>query len=343
MSRVRWLILILGPLPLVGSSWAVSAWFKSAPAAAAVRNEVVRDEVAIGPRGDLLSAMDTRGRSRANALDRAGLARACRLAAERLEAQLGPQGRVIVRSPLVIGGDLGGDELAAWYANTIRPAMRAMQGRYFQTEPTQAVTVLLFRGEQSYNRYAQKLFGESGISIYGYYKPNLRTLLLNIETGDGTLLHELTHALVGFDFPDALDWLNEGLASLHEQCRFRGGEGGPWLEGLVNWRLAGLQEVVRQGRLRSLASLIDEPDFRGPLEGTNYAQARYFCLYLQRKGLLEKFYRTVRADRARDPRGRASILKMFPKTSWRQLDQDFQRWALELETIAKPPPAVLGR
>ena len=119
-----------------------------------------------------------------------------------------------------------------------------------------------------------------------------------MATGDGTLLHELTHALLDFEIPDVPVWLNEGLASLHEQCRFRGDADGPWIEGLVNWRLEGLQQVIRQGRLRSLDSMIEEPDFRGPLVGTNYAQARYFCLYMQQRGVLEKFFRDYREHRA---------------------------------------------
>ena len=320
------MILIVGPLPIIGSSWAVSAWFKPEPGAAVVRNDAVA-----GPFWDLLSAAHADRPSEPDDEGPESLRGACRRSAERLAKQIGPECRVIVRSPFVIGGDLGEDELAAWHAATIRPAVRAMQCRYFQTRPTQPIIVLLFRGDQSYNRYAQKLFGESGISIYGYYKPNQRTLLMNLETGNGTLLHELTHALVDFDFPEAPDWLNEGLASLHEQCRFRDGADGPWLEGLVNWRLKGLQEVVRQGRLRSLASLVEDPDFRGPLEGTNYAQARYFCFYLQHRGVLEKLYCTFRADHARDARGLASIAEVFPNTRWHELDQDFQRWVLELE------------
>ncbi len=81
--------------------------------------------------------------------------------------------------------------------------------------------MLVFNGEESYNRYCNALFGDSGISVYGYYKPQLRTLALNLATGGGTLTHELTHALVDFDFPEVPAWFNEGLASLHEQCRFR--------------------------------------------------------------------------------------------------------------------------
>ena len=146
--------------------------------------------------------------------------------------------------------------------------------------------------------FACALFGESGISIYGYYKPATRTIVVNASTGEGTLLHELTHALVDFDLPGAAEWFNEGLASLHEQSCFREGADGPWIEGLVNWRLVGLQKMVRQGRLRSLESLVAGSDFRGPLEGTNYAHARYFCLYMQDRGVLRQFVRAYRVERA---------------------------------------------
>ncbi len=263
--------------------------------------------------------------------DHAELDRACRQTAVRLRKQIGPDCPVVVRSPFVIAGDSTAAELDRWHTGTIRPAMRAMQRSYFRTAPAQPITVLLFRNDASYNRYAQQLFNESGISIYGYYKPNVRTLLLNLDTGTGTLLHELTHALIDFDYPDAPDWLNEGLASLHEQCRFRGSERDPWLEGLANWRLKGLQEAIRKGRLRSLTSLVASTDFRGPLEGTNYAQARYFCLYLQQQELLAPLYRALRDGEPKSTSARDAIAGLLPEKTPQKIDQDFQRWVLELK------------
>lgn len=324
LNRIRWLILVLGPLPIAGSSWAVSAWFKSAPPTAVARNSVVPD-----PLRELRVAAVTEAHAPPGAT-REALARACDQSAAMLEKELGIGCRVIAQSPFVLGGDLAREELEAWHADTIVPAVRAMQLRYFQTPPDRPVTVLLFRGEQSYNRYCRTLFGDSDISVYGYYKPNVRTLVLNVGTGSGTLLHELTHALMDFDFPEAPDWLNEGLASLHEQCRFRTGAGGPWIEGLVNWRLKGLQEVIRQGRLRSVGELVADANFRGPLVGTNYAQARYFCLYMQHKGVLEEFFRTFRGACKSDPRGINSIAKVFGGATWPQLDHDFQQWVAAL-------------
>jgi hypothetical protein len=324
LNRIRWLILILGPVPIVGSSWALSAWLKSEPRAVVMHNSILParageragSAVFSHPLADAPRALDGE----------------CEQMAGRLRAALGPECQVIVRAPFVVAGDLTVDELEELYDDTIAPAVRAMRASYFDAEIGQAVTVLVFDGEKSYNRYCEELFGEREISIYGYYKPQRRTLVMNIATGKGTLLHELTHALAAFDFPDLPDWLNEGLASLHEQSRFRADSKGPWIEGLVNWRLAGLKEVARRDELRPLAELVADTRFRGPDEGTNYAQARYFCLYMQQKGVLEKFYRAFRNHRSDDPRGLKTLGEIFTGVEWKDLDKDFARWVLALES-----------
>jgi hypothetical protein len=321
VNRVRWLILVLGPLPIVGSSWAVSEWFKSEPPAVVKRNRVLPDKAAV----HAVSVEPQPTRS----VDEA-LSGKVHETARSLKASLGDECQVVVCSPFVLGGDLTTDELDRLYDETVAPAVRAMYVSYFESPPSEPITVLLFRTEDSYNRYCDLLFDDRGISIYGYYKPSRRTLVLNIGTGNGTLMHELTHALVDFDFPSLPDWLNEGLASLHEQSRFRSGLGGPWIEGLVNWRLAGLQEVVRKGQLGSLAELMANPKFRGPGEGTNYAQARYFCLYLQQQGLLARYYRAFRGNRENDPCGFDTLRSVIGEAALARLDGDFQRWVLEL-------------
>jgi hypothetical protein len=199
-----------------------------------------------------------------------------------------------------------------------------MAASYFAVPPDEPITVLLFRGEESYNRFARELFGDEGISVYGYYKPARRTLVMNIGTGGGTLVHELTHALIDFDFPDVPDWFNEGLASLHEQCRFRADESG--IDGLVNWRLPILQEALQRGRLRPLADLVQADDFRGAHEGVNYAQARYFCMYMQEQGVLEEFYSRFRANQKDDPLGYRTMGEVFPDVTWDELDAAFRGW-----------------
>lgn len=265
--------------------------------------------------------------------DTASAAESLRLACEQIVAELRPrlggECQIIVREPFVIAGDMSADALDKWYMQTIGPAARAMARSYFPTLPDKPITVLLFSGEERYAHYARSLFGEEGISIYGYYKRGSRVLVMNIGTGGGTLVHELTHALIDFDLPEMPDWLNEGLASLHEQCHIREDESG--IDGLENWRLAGLQDAIARGRLRSLESLIGDNDFRDSDMGINYAQARYFALYLQRQSLLEDFVRRFRHNRHDDPLAIETVLATFPGRSWREIDEAFQKWALELK------------
>lgn len=323
--RLRILAMLLGPLPIVLGSVALTDWMRGDSSGPLAPNTATIEA------GAALGAEKPQPPAPPAPEARDELAQECQQVAERLGKELGEKCQVLVRAPYVVGGDLAADELDAWYRRTIGPASRAMSLRYFRTPPSKPITVLLFEAEPSYNEYAKKLFDDEGVSVYGYYKPHLRTLVMNISTGGGTLIHELTHALMAFDFPRVPDWFNEGLASLHEGCRIREDRRGLWIEGRVNWRLPGLQKAIAKQRLRSLEKLITEDDFRGDLEGLNYAQARYFCLYLQRHGLLEEFYAEFRRRRRQDEYGAATALALFPDKTWAQLDDDFQRWVMTLE------------
>ncbi len=321
MSKLRLSILILGPIVIVATSIALCDRLRSDSTGPPAANHVLVSQ-----------AMADETRPSATGDEK--LVRACGQAADKLRPRLGAECHLIVRPPMVIAGDMDEDDLDTWHKETIGPATQAMASRYFQRSPNEPITVLLFSAEPSYNHYAEKLYGDRNVSIYGYYKPRERVLVMNIGTGGGTLVHELTHALADFDFPKIPDWFNEGLASLHEQCRFREDAGGPWIEGLENWRLPGLQKAIRKSRVGSLKSLIEGQDFRGAHEGLNYAQARYFCLYMQRHQVLEEFYRRFRDHQVEDPRGLASVLAVFPKFTWDELDADFRDWTLELKRIA---------
>lgn len=319
-GALRWTLWLTGPLAIVGSSLALSHWARSEPAAAPAANHVV-------VRGQS-PANDESQLARSDGSDRA-LAADCRREVKTLQARLGTECRAIVRAPWVIAGDMPAEELAAWYTRTVGPAERALDHAYFNTPPDRPITLLLFSSERSYNHYARQLFGEQGISVYGYYKPQQRTLIMNIGTGAGTLVHELTHALISFDFPDVPDWFNEGLASLHEASQIRRDESG--IDGLPNWRLPGLQQAVRQHQLGSIAALVAATDFRGEHVGLNYAHARYFCLFMQGRGVLVDFYHRFRAEHAGDATGAATLLSVFPGYDWERLDREFREWVLTLE------------
>jgi hypothetical protein len=236
---------------------------------------------------------------------------------------------------MVVAGDLPEAELERWHRTAIEPARRAMAASYFASPPTEPITILLFGSERRYREDASRLFADRDVSRYGYYRPHLRIVLVNLEAGPDGLFHELTHALMAFDFPDAPEWLSEGLASLHERAEVR--DGGKALVGLANWRLAVVQEARRANRLPTVRTLIVEAEFRGPRERLDYALSRCFCRYLQEHGLLGACYRACRDGAAVDSRGAAAVAKLFPGRSWEALNADFLSW---LDQSTEPSDSV---
>ncbi|MBI3468180.1 MAG: hypothetical protein HY000_34680 [Planctomycetes bacterium] len=293
----------------------------------------------------------------------------CQRTARRLRQQLDlwPRNRgrwtLLTDPPFVVAALMSREELHRWHDHTVSPAAAALWADFFDNRPDAPITILLLPEEDSYSYCAAWLFGDLDVAYFGYYRPSERTLIVNIATGGGTLVHELTHALMAFDFAEIPDWFNEGLASLYEQCRLpapgvrwsRGRMVGPTsaaanrkgdvaaadgtieplanaesIQGLVNWRLPDLQEAIRACQLRPLPELMAADDFRGPLEGLNYAQARYFCLYLQERGVLVDFYRHFRNQRGQDRTGREALRQLFPTTPIDEIDAAFRRWVLTL-------------
>ena len=327
MERWRWWLLVLTPGTIVSAAWHLRGHARDASEHEPQPNHV--EIVSAAP--DALVGRHVARRvssESSNSAPAVEFVAGCELRAETLRRQLPLECAVIVRAPFVLAGDMSTPELDRWHRETICPAMAAMQASYFDTPPHEPITVLLFAHETSYNHFAKQLFGDVGLSVYGYYRPQLRTLVLNIGTGGGTLVHELTHALVAFDFAEIPEWFNEGLASLHEACRIRDPAAG--LEGLVNWRLRSLQAAVRNDTVPPLEELLHGATFRGRQVGLNYAQARYLCLFLERRGLLSTFYRELRTNAASDPTGHATLLALFPGYDWQQLDREFRTWVLEL-------------
>lgn len=324
MDRRQWLIVLLGPVPIVTGALAIARFARPGADPGVAANRVLQ-----------VRSVPTKGRPaapRQRQVPGWALTAACEQRALYWRRRLGDACAVVVREPFVLAGNLDAATIIEWYDDTLRPSARALHTAYFSTLPDKAISVLLFADEASYSRYASELFGDEQVSVYGYYKPDHHTLVLNASTGRGTLVHELTHALASFDFPEMPDWFNEGLASLHEECRFR--PVGSDLDGLPNWRLPGLQKAIRRGSLRSLPELLMEPDFRGSQIGLNYAHARYFCMFMQECGVLTEFYRRLKSTHSQDPAGLHAVRAVFGNPAWEELDARFRQWVLTLEYVS---------
>lgn len=235
----------------------------------------------------------------------------------------------VVAPPFVIAGNGTPAQLAQYRDGTVLPAVKALSAQFFGTPPDEPVLIFLFESAGPYKRLAKKWFGEEDVPHYGFYRHADRSMLMNVTTGLGTLTHELTHALIASDFPDVPDWFNEGLASLYEQAQF--GPGGTRITGLPNWRLSGLREAIKDGKLRPLAEMMADDDFRNDDRvGINYAQARYLMLYLQERGLLEQYYSGFRAGRENDATGLATLRQVIAPRTLGQFEKDWRAWVMTL-------------
>lgn len=265
----------------------------------------------------------------APAVDPEELASACRRAGDDLLARLSPGCQAVVEPPFVLAGDLTREQLRAHYRQTIVPTWRALTTCYFDRTPDRPVMIVLCANDASYQEHAVRLDGRQGAAYYGYYQRDSHRIVINVATGDGTLAHELTHALAQFDFAEMPEWFDEGLASLHEQSEINAAE--TEIHGLINWRLYYLKQAFHSGQLQSLHDLLRQGTVRSGLEAVDYAHARYFCLYLQQQGLLQPFYRKFREHAAEDPSGVHTLCELLRVESLDEVDRSFEAWAQGLD------------
>ncbi len=247
----------------------------------------------------------------------------------RLKAKLGDEAfTIIVEPPFVVIGDEAADRVGERATNTVKWAVDRLKQSYFDHDPTMIIDIWLFADRESYESHAEKFFGAKPHTPYGYYSPQYRALVMNIATGGGTLVHEIVHPFIAANFPQCPSWFNEGLASLYEQS----GEANGKIVGYVNWRLNGLQQTIRAGRLQSFEDLCNTStdQFYNHDSGANYGQARYLCLYLQQHDLLQKFYRQFRENVKTDPTGYTTLQAVLGERDMGDFQKGWEAWALSL-------------
>ncbi|MDR2390674.1 MAG: hypothetical protein LBE84_03195 [Planctomycetota bacterium] len=231
----------------------------------------------------------------------------------------------VERGDCLVAGDLGPGEYEYLVDGVLDYCSAALRRVFFNRDSGagKKVSIFVFRDYASYEAGLRRFIGMEPISPYGHYGHLQKYIVINYETGPGTLVHELIHSLMSEDFPEAPIWIAEGLASLYEQCRAEGDV----LKGDDNWRLPELKEALANGSLVSLSRLLamSPADFRDNRESLNYAEARYFCKYLEEMGALPRIYQDFRRRPEKDPAGILFVANTLGKP-FEAIEADWRRW-----------------
>jgi len=235
---------------------------------------------------------------------------------------------IFVQPPFVVIGDEPAQMVRTRAERTVKWAVDKLKQDYFAKDPAEILDVWLFRDKASYERNAKALFNDEPSTPFGYYSAANKALVMNIETGGGTLVHEIVHPFMRANFPACPDWFNEGLGSLYEQASERGGH----IVGLTNWRLAGLQKAIKAKAVPPFDEMMGATglNFYRDDPGTNYAHARYLCYYLQEKALLVEFHREFFKNHAADPNGVATLKKTLNEDDLAAFKKKWEKYVLEL-------------
>ena len=213
----------------------------------------------------------------------------------------------------------------------VKQALAAYFNDRFSKRPARAVSVYLFAKAAPYHAYCRERWQHPCGSPYGFYLADERRIVMNIGPGIGTLTHELVHPILAEDFPEAPDWINEGIASLFERFHLYGKN---QITGSKNFRHPRLLQALRSEQERPLARLpnlfgMSDAVFRGPREDLHYAMARYLCQWLDSQKKLWPFYQKWRDHYAEDPTGEQAfteVVGMSPEEAHRP----WARWVRSL-------------
>ncbi|MCG8585152.1 MAG: hypothetical protein MI757_10605 [Pirellulales bacterium] len=251
---------------------------------------------------------------------------------------------IVLEKPFVVIGDEPADVVRHRARSTIRWAVNLLKQDYFADDPDRILNIWLFKDKESYETNVERLFEKKPTTPFGYYSPRHGALVMNISTGSGTLVHEIVHPFIESNFEDCPSWFNEGLASLYEHCgQYRGR-----IYGYTNWRLKGLQKAIaaeteektdedgkpiEPQQLQSFADLCSTStrEFYADQYGTNYAQARYLCYYLQQRGLLRKYYHAFRRAVDDDPSGYKTLVAILGSPDMDEFQDIWEGYVMTLE------------
>jgi len=192
----------------------------------------------------------------------------------------------------------------------------------FEIKHPERLEVFLFDGPKYYGPFARYLVGP-GYSRYGFYLPYRDMIVVNADTGLGTLTHELAHHFTdcGFDYQPA-EWIHEGIATYFEKFIGHLDEDGKLhitFGYFSNERLPQAKEHIHEFTFSQLIG-------RG---GFPQSLIRTFIMFLHKKGKFIEFARIASAESVDDPFGLGALEKVYDKPL-DEIEAEWKQWVLAL-------------
>ncbi len=191
----------------------------------------------------------------------------------------------------------------------------------FKIKQPKRLEVFLFDDLETYGPYARHLTGP-GFTEYGFYLPYRNVMVVNANSGLGTVTHELVHHVTycGFEAPPE-QWIREGISTFFE--KFIGyldadGELHITFGYFSNVRLPVTKENFDTLRLQSL---IGQGNYPQPL-------IRSFVMFLHKKGKFAEFMR-ISADARADTFGLGALEKVYGKPL-DEIEAEWKQWVRQL-------------
>ena len=198
--------------------------------------------------------------------------------------------RLAAKDLFLIAGLQDGTPPEVHYGKGLKDFYNYFKVQYFEKSPERQLVVVISSQPYALVEATKRLYPEVGIPVYapflGYYNPADNLIMATGgSAGYGTLLHEMIHALIKADFPDAPPWLNEGLASLYERTQWSAAR----LNALPNWRM----DRMREDGLHSLQELARTAKDIG-LHSNQVGEIRLFLLFLDQRHQVNALYRMTK-------------------------------------------------
>ena len=214
---------------------------------------------------------------------------------------------------------------------TVKFSINSLTKLFFDKEPKNITEIWVLKDRESYKKFNHaELNTTSRDEVAGYYSKDYNILALDINTGVGTIIHEMVHAYMRTNFPKAPSWFDEGLGSLYEGTRIENN----LLWGDINWRLPLLKEMIKSKKVisfKELTSYTPQSFYNDKNISANYTEARYLLYYLQDKGLLVKYYKEFQKNIKNDPTGFNTLKKVLNIKDMKKFREEWEKYILKLK------------